>query len=146
LRVVFLSLAQGYQEVLAVFGCVLGSVLDDCLFSLAQLLGKLSQIFFRVRLLQFNKDLLQKAGLLWLRLFLILLDWDRLLYLGLLFGFVSDDALNQLLTDLCNSMIVVGPIGTVNFEEGELWFMLLSLNEYFFELGAIECDVLCCLL
>lgn len=139
LRVVLLALAEGHQEVLAVFGGVLGSVLDHRLLALAQLLRQLSDVLLWVRLLQLYEDLLQEAGLLGLRL---LLGPHWLLDLGLLPGLLGLDTLNHLLADLGNPMVVVGAVGTLSLEEGKLWLMLLSLNQYFFELRPVKCHML----
>lgn len=141
LRVVLLSLAQGHQEVLAVLGGVLGGVLDHRLLALAQLLRQRSDVLFRVRLLQLDEDLLEEDGLfglglgLWLGLFL----WFHcFLNLGFLLRLLHADALNHLLADLCDPMVVVSPIGTLGLEEGELRLMLLSLDQYFFERRPVE--------
>lgn len=135
LRVVFFSLAEGYKEVFAVFGGVLGSVLDHRLLALAQFLRQLCYVLLRVWLLELYEDLLQEDSLLGLRLFLGL-HW--LLDLGLLHGLLSLDALNHLLADLCNPMVVVGSIGTLSLKEGKLRLMLLSLDQYFFELRPVK--------
>lgn len=40
-------------------------------------------------------------------------------------------------------MIVVRAIRTLSFKKGKLWLMLFSFNEYFFEVSAVERNMLC---
>lgn len=55
-------------------------------------------------------------------------------------GFLLD-ALEELFADFSDSMVVVGAVGVGGLEESELWFVLLSFDEYLLEVQAVEGDV-----
>ena len=145
--VVLLPLAECNQEVLAVSGDILRSVLDDGRLALAQLFGQFRHVLFGVRLLQLHEDLLQEAGLLTIGI-LLLNDYGfgyGSLDLGSWFwllGFFIHDALQQFLADLCHFVVVVGAVGTLGLEEGELGLVLFALDEDLLEFGAVVGHVL----
>jgi hypothetical protein len=60
----------------------------------------------------------------------------------ILLGLLGDHALEKLLADFCDAVVVVRPVGAFEFEEGELRFVLLSVHEYLFEAGAVGGNVL----
>ena len=52
-------------------------------------------------------------------------------------------ALEHLLADFCDAVVVVGAVGGVGLEEGELWFVEFTFDEYPFEVSAVVGHVLC---
>jgi hypothetical protein len=68
-----------------------------------------------------------------------------LLLFDVLFGLLWLHTLEHGFADLCNAVVVEGTVGTVEFEEGELWLVLLSLGEDLLEIGAVDGHVLGCL-
>jgi hypothetical protein len=147
LRVVLLSFTQSHQKVFTVFGTILSSVLYNGLISFRHLLRHLSDIFLRVWLFQFHKYL-RKQGLLLIDGSFLDFRFRRwcLLLFDVLFGLLRLHALDHLFADFGDSVVVEGAVGTVEFEEGELWFILLPLGEDLLEIRAIDSHVLCCLI
>ena len=91
----------------------MGSVLDDCLFSLSQFFGQLGHVNLRVWFAQFFEDLFQEAALLAL-LFLLLYRW-QCFYFFLFFGLLVCESLDHFLADFSNAVVIVGPVGAIWF-------------------------------